>query len=168
MWIWILAGLVGMVVVAAMVLTIIGMRLPATHKAAVHIDVGVRRDKAWALIDDVQTMAEWMPGLTKVELLPERHGHRTFRQHQGRNSFVLEETSKEPGRRVKRTIVDDHGPFTGSWDIHLNDTATGTRISVTEEGTIKGPLPRALMKCCFGYDYYLKKYVEAVQERLEK
>lgn len=158
--------LFGLLFVLVGSLWIYGSFLPATHQASITVTVAMPREKVWALIDDVSAFPTWMPDITKVEMLPERDGHRVFRQTQGRNSFVLEETVKEPPSLVTRTITDDNNMFTGSWEHRLEEVDGGrTKITVIENGTVNSAIPRAIMKLAVGHDFYLKKFAELLKSK---
>lgn len=167
MLIYIIVTLVGLLIALFGILGILGSRLPPTHTASITFEVGSPRDTVWAALDDVASFPSWFPGIDKIEMLPDRDGRRAFRQKQGWNWFVMEETAKNPPSLVTRTITDEQGPFSGSWEHKLDELPSNrTRLTVTETGTIKSPIPRAIMKYAFGYDYYLNKFARAVQTKL--
>jgi uncharacterized protein YndB with AHSA1/START domain len=167
MIIYIVLTVVGLLFFVAGVLGMYGSMLPATHTASVSVVVNAPREKVWELINSAEKFPEWLKDITKVEMLPEQDGKRVFRQHMGRNSFVLVETVSEAPSRVRRTITDDNGPFSGSWDHVLEDAGNGqTKLTVHEEGTIKSAIPRAMMKLFFGYDYYLKRMAVEMKGKL--
>lgn len=166
MFLYIALVIVGLVLLVAGTLGIIGSFIPATHTATMSVTVGMPRDQVWALLDDVAAFPTWLPGITKVEMLPDHDGHRVFRQTQGRNAFVLEETVKTPPSLVTRTISDDNKMFSGSWEHRFEEAGPGrTRITINETGTVNSPIPRAIMKLAIGYDFYLNKFGEALKAK---
>lgn len=166
MLLYIVIALVGLILLLAGVFGIAGSLLPKTHTASVSVELGKPRVDVWKLVDDVREFPKWLPGINKVEVLPDRNGHRVFRQTQGRNSFVLEETVKREPEIVTRTIADDNNMFTGSWEHTFEDIGGGrTRLTVKETGTVNSAIPRAMMKLFFGYEYYLKQFASAMKEK---
>lgn len=164
---YIILTIVGLIVALVGAVGVYGSTLPAKHTASVSVTVNASREQVWALINDIEGFPTWLNDITKVEMLPVQEGNRVFRQFIGRNSFVLVETISEAPSRVKRTIADDNGPFTGSWDHVLTDAGNGqTTLTVTEEGTIKSAIPRAIMKLFFGYDYYLNRMAKQIKLKL--
>ncbi|MCE9620615.1 MAG: SRPBCC family protein [Planctomycetes bacterium] len=164
MILYIVLAIFGLIVLLIGALGIIGSFLPATHTATMSVTVAMPREKVWALLDDVSAFPTWLPGIDKIEMLPDHDGHRVFRQQQGRNSFVLEETVKTPPSLVTRTIADDNGMFSGRWEHRFEDAGSGgTRITVTETGTVNSAIPRAIMRLFTGYDFYLTKFGEALK-----
>lgn len=166
MLIYLALALIGLVLLVFGVLGVVGSFVPLTHTASVSVEVGMPRDQVWALLDDPAGFPAWLPGLEKVEMLPDRDGRRVFRQTQGRNTFVLEETEKRAPELVTRTIADDHKMFTGSWEHRLEAVGAGrTKVTVTETGTVPSPIPRAIMRFGIGYDHYLNKFAEALKAK---
>ena len=166
MLIYIVILIVGLLLCLIGTLGILGSLLPRTHSASITFDVAKPRGEVWAMLDRIEDFPAWFPDIQRIELMPERDGHRTFRQFQGRNSFVLEETTKEAPARVVRTIADDHAMFSGSWDHQLEAIdAAKTRITVTETGSVGSPIPRAIMRYFIGHEYYLRKFAKAVKKR---
>jgi len=166
MAVYILIVLVGMILLLVGSIGIVGSLLPATHTASVSVELGKPRAEVWKLIDDVNDFPNWLPGISRVEVLPEREGRRVFRQTQGRNSFVLEETVKREPEIVTRTIADDSNMFTGSWEHVFEDLGGGrTRLTVKETGTVKSAIPRAIMHYFIGEEYYLKQFTKALEAK---
>lgn len=159
--------LLGPILTLIGLLGVIGSFIKETHTATVTVEIGAPRDQVWAVIDDVQSFPSWFPDVSRVEIVADDGNKRTFRQVQGRNSFVLAEVEKTPLEHVKRTITDDNGPFSGSWDHTLTDAAPGrTTLVLTENGTVKSPIPRAIMKLVIGEDFYLKRFAAQLQRKL--
>ncbi len=164
---YIILTIVGLIVALVGAVGVYGSTLPAKHTASVSVTVNASREQVWALINDIEKSPTWLKDITKVETLRAQEGNRVFRQFMGRNWFVLVETISEASSRVKRTIAADNGPFTGSWDHVLTDDGNGqTTLTVTEEGTIKSAIPRAIMKLFFGYDYYLNRMAKQIKAKL--
>ncbi len=169
MIIYIAACAVGFVVFVIGLLGVIGSFVPVTHTVAMSVEVGSPGPAVWAALDNIDDFPSWCPGVDRVEILPDRNGNRSFRQYQGRNSFVLEETLKQPPTRVVRTIADDKQFFSGEWDHQIKDLGNGRSIvTVNETGSVPSAIPRAIMKMFIGYDFYLKKFGSALQAKLGK
>lgn len=161
--------IVGFVLLAAGTLGLVGTFIPRDHTATVSFDVDVPAPRVWEIIDQVESYPKWLPMASRIEMLPERDGHTAFRQYQGHNSFVLEETLKEPGRRVVRTIADDNKMFGGNWDHVVEEVGENrTRVTITENGTVYPAIPRAMMRLFFGYDHTLKQFQKALVAHAKK
>lgn len=166
MIIYIVVTLVGLGMVLFGAAGIAGSMTPREHVASASIELNAPIEKVWADLDNVSAFPQWLPDISSVEMLPDQNGHRVFRQRQGRNSFVLEETQKQAPTLVTRTITDDNQFFSGSWEHRLESLgANRTLLTLTEHGDIPSPIPRAIMKYAVGYDFYLKKFCQALKSR---
>lgn len=166
MILYIVMMVAGLILLLLGAMGVYGSLLPATHRASVSVEVNRPREEVWRLIDEVGEFPAWLPGIDRVEMMPERERRRVFSQTQGRNVFVLEETVKRAPEMVTRTITDNNRLFSGSWEHRLEDLGGGrTRLTVTEEGTVHSPIPRAMMKLFFGHEFYLKKFAAAVSAK---
>jgi ribosome-associated toxin RatA of RatAB toxin-antitoxin module len=161
-------GVIGLIVLAAVVLYLLGTRIPVEHMASSEIEVPVSAAAAYEVVSDIESHPTWAKGTTGVLLLPERNGMQVARVSMGRNTFVLTRTRHEPGRMLERTIDDVNGPFSGSWRYEFKDVAGGgSTVRLTEVGRIKSPVPRAVMKYFFGYHMYVNIHLKSLGERLK-
>ena len=159
LWLWIVLGVVGLIVLAAVVLQVLGKRLPEEHVASASVVLKQPRQAVWDVVSDIAGHKNWVKGLTKLERLPDRDNHEVWRQTMGRNSFVLVFTEKQPPERMVGTIDDEAQFFSGRWEYMLKDEGAGTRLTLTEHGRVKLAIPRAMMEYIMGKDTYLKKHL---------
>lgn len=159
------AAFVLLVVVLAVVAWIVGSRLPEEHSASRSITLRQAPEAVWAVIADCEGHAGWAKGVTRVERMAEQDGREVWRQHMGRNSFVMETTTTDPPRRLVRSISDDHGPFSGSWTYEIAPAGEGSRVQLTETGRIKNPIPRFMMRYMMGEDTYLKMHLKSLGKK---
>lgn len=179
-WVLAIAGsLLVLAIIAALVLHLVGKKIPEEHTASATIEIPAVPTQVFAVIDDIATHPTWNADVTKVEILPDKvlggkgeHGGLggvalpQCRMHMGRNSFVLTRTRCEPPRLLERVIEDDKGPFAGTWLYTLAPAVVsgkdGTHLRLTETGRIRATIPRALMKHFFGYHVYLNSHLTAL------
>jgi len=160
---WIGLGVVGFLVLVFVVLWVLGKSLPEEHEATVSMHLKAAPQEVFAVIADVDAQPSWAKGVTRVERLPDRGGHDTWRMFMGRNSFVLETTVKDPPVLLTRTVEDDHKMFSGAWTYELlPGSGGGTTVRLTERGRIPGAIPRAMMKYLFGHHGTMKGHMAAL------
>lgn len=160
------AGVVVVIVLAAVVLYAMGSKIPVEHAATSSIDLPQTAAEVYGYINDIEGHAAWAKGTTGVLLLPERNGMQVARVNMGRNSFVLTRTRHEPPTLLERTISDDHGPFSGSWRYEFKDRPEGgCTVRLTEVGRITSPVPRAIMKYFTGYHMYVNMHLKSLAEK---
>jgi uncharacterized protein YndB with AHSA1/START domain len=157
---WVVIVVSGLLVLAGLILYVLGKRLPEEHVASKSIFLKQPQQAVWDTISDIHSHKEWVRGITKLERLPDRDNHEVWRQTMGRNSFVLEFTTKQPPERMVGTIADDNQFFSGNWEYLLKPEGGGTRLTLTEHGRVKLAIPRAMMEYLMGKDTYLKKHLQ--------
>lgn len=166
MWVlWIVLGLVGLLVLAALILHVLGTRLPEEHVASASVVLKQPRQAVWDVVSDIGGHKNWVKGLTSIERLPDRDNHEAWRQRMGRNSFVLVFSEKQPPERMVGTIDDEAQFFSGRWEYALTEEPGGTRITLTEHGRVRLAIPRAMMEYLMGKHTYLKKHLRDLAAR---
>jgi uncharacterized protein YndB with AHSA1/START domain len=159
MWVWIALGVVAVIVLLVVVLSLLGSRLPEEHVATLTLRLNQKPQDVWETISDIGGHKNWARGITRIERLPDHDNHEVWRQHMGRNSFVLETTECQAPVRLVRTIADDHQMFSGNWEYEVGPDGEGTRVKLTEHGRVKGNVPRAMMHYLFGETLYLRRHL---------
>lgn len=165
---WSLGGLVGglvlLLVATGLTFYVLGSRLPETHTATVSVDLPISQTAAFALISDFKGMKNWPgSGIDSVEELPAENGLPVVRQVMGGNSFVLRTTKFTPPAEIQRTISDDHQYFAGSWTYLIEPSPAGSKVTLTEVGTVKHALPRGVMQYVTGNDMYVKLHLDSMK-----
>ena len=57
-------------------------------------------------------------------------------------------------------------PFGGTWTYRLEPTASGTRLTITEDGEIYNPTFRFVARFVLGYEGTMTRYLDALEEDL--
>jgi uncharacterized protein YndB with AHSA1/START domain len=164
-WVFVAIAVVGLLVFLGSVLYILGSRLPEEHVAAVSMSLDRPPREVYDAVADVAGHASWSPGVTRVERLEDREGREAWRQHMGRNSFVLITTRAEPPRVLVREIDDDHKMFSGRWEYLIEPVGAGSLVTITEYGRVPSPIPRAMMRYMIGETLYIKKHLRGLAKR---
>lgn len=162
--------LIAVLAVGAIVLlmTLIGMTLPAGHTASRKARF---RQTPQAVFAVISGSGEWRSSLQQVEALPSVNGRERWKEIDRRGSGIIYELveSTPPLRRVTR-IADDALPYGGTWTLELAPAPGGSTISVTERGEIKNPIFRFISKFFLGHyqsiDLYLGDLGKRFDERL--
>lgn len=167
----ILAALVVLGILAFVILSILGKRIPVEHTATSLIVVPGAPAAVYAAIADIQSHPSWVRGATRVVMLPDKDGRQQARVHMGHNSFNLLRTRHDPPTLLERTISDDRGPFSGTWLYKLAPVAgsalgrEGTEVRLTETGRVSRPFARAIMKHIVGYHTYTHRHLESLARK---
>lgn len=167
-WLWIVLGIVGVLVLLAIVLAVIGKRLPKEHVASVTVRLNASRERVWKLVDDIERHTDWAKGVTKVERVAGADGKDAWRQFMGRNSFVLTNTRRDEPARLERTISDDHHMFGGKWVYEFAPDGSGCRVTITEYGEVYPAIPRALMHYVLDPSATMRGHLESLARALNE
>lgn len=163
---WVVVAVFALLLVLAAVAYVLGTRMPVAHTTTVEAEIAAPVARVWAAVTDFAGQTAWLPGLRRVERLPDRDGHEVWREHVGPRPITLVVTERVEERRLVRTIVDEGGPFSGRWDLVLAPCAIGTRVTVTEHGNVRSPIARCVMAKTFGFDWFLRRYLGALSKHL--
>ncbi len=167
-WLWIPIGLVGVLVLLILALWLLGRGIPEGHVLSATLRLGKPAEEVWVALADSAGIPSWDKGVDRVERLPDRGGHETWRWTMGRNAMVLETTRSEPPRLLVRTIADEAKFFSGDWTYEISPEQAGCRVVLTEHGRVHVAIPRALMKHCPAVAdpaQYLKRHLERLAGR---
>jgi uncharacterized protein YndB with AHSA1/START domain len=139
----------------------VGLLIPERHEITRSARYAASPARVWATLSDFGGYARWAPEVTGVQRLADQAGHPVY-QFEGKWGMPLEIESLEPPRRIVTRIADPKLPFGGTWTWVVAPEAGGTRVTVTESGTIKAPPMRALARFLFGYTSTMDHYLVAL------
>lgn len=140
---WILIVL-GVLVALVAVVFVVGLLRPKSHVASHTVVLAAAPESVWAVITDFARQPEWVPQISRVEAAGERDGRPQWREwFDGFEATVVIRTSDPPRLLVKEILPT--GPFHGSWTWELSPEGTGTRLTITERGTVENPFFRGMM-----------------------
>lgn len=166
-WVLCVGGTAVAFLAAVFVLLLVaGLLLPRDHVASRTARFAAAPGAVWAVVSDFEAGPSWNPSVKKVERLPDREGRPAWREDLAFGpplAFVL--TESVPPRRQVRTIDAAQASFGGSWTWELEPDGTGTRLTLTERGTVPFPLWRTLVRI-MGADAHVVRYLRALAARL--
>jgi uncharacterized protein YndB with AHSA1/START domain len=151
--------------VAALVVVIIGWRLPVAHVATRSVQLNATPDSVFTLISTPEGYASWRSDVKKVDVTTE-NGVTRFREDGSNGPILFEITEKVPPRRFVTRIADKSLPFGGRWVYEVAPTATGSSLTITEEGEVYNPVFRFVSRYVMGHTATIDSYLQAVQKRL--
>jgi hypothetical protein len=94
------------------------------------------------------------------------NGVTRFREDGTNGPILFEITEKVPPRRFVTRIADKSLPFGGRWVYEVAPTATGSSLTITEEGEVYNPVFRFVSRYVMGHTATIDSYLQAVQKRL--
>jgi uncharacterized protein YndB with AHSA1/START domain len=164
-WFWIALAVVGILVV---VVLLIGWSLPQKHRASRQASFAAPPAAVWALITDVDAFPSWRNDVKAVRRLPEREGRQVWVEEGSNGPITLAVERSEAPRLLVLRIADPDLPFGGAWTYDVQPTATGSTLTITEDGEIYNPVFRTMARFVFGYDATMAAYLKAAEARLAR
>jgi uncharacterized protein YndB with AHSA1/START domain len=162
---WILL-IVGGLIALVLLLVVIGLLLPRTHRATSAVQISKPPAEVWAAIRDLGRVPEFWPEIKTSVRQPDRDGKEAWLQTM-KNGFALPlviEEDQPPARLVTRIAIEGKAPFGGSWIYEVAESGGGTRVTLTEDGFVDNPLFRVISKMT-GYHSTLDGYLKALARK---
>ncbi|MCX5761738.1 MAG: SRPBCC domain-containing protein [Gemmatimonadetes bacterium] len=124
-----------------------GMTMPREHSVASRIQLTAPRDSVWAVLRAFGDYPKWDKDFKSSVRGPSRNGHEVWVQDIGWMTMSIEFLEvRPPSRLVTEIVTDEKSDWGGVWTYDLVANGTGTEVTFTEDGWIKSPVFRVLMK----------------------
>jgi uncharacterized protein YndB with AHSA1/START domain len=151
----------GVVCLLVAIVIVVGYLLPVAHVASAETNVDQPPDRVFALLTDVAGFPRWRSDVKSVELLgsdPPR-----WREHGSNGDVTFEVTERQPPRRLVTRIADQSLPFGGTWTYELTPAGSGTRLTITEHGTVFNPVFRFMSRFVFGHAATIERFLKDIR-----
>lgn len=167
----IVLGIVGLIVLAAVVIYVDGVMLPVDHSTTVSDVVDAPPAKVFALITNVSEGASWRKSVKSVQVLPLDQGRDHWIEDLGHGetmNFLATRTEPVDASGVGRRDVLLNQPdasYGGTWtyEISLGSSPNQTKLRITEAGFIHPPVYRFVMRHVFGMTHNLDQYMADIK-----
>ena len=161
---WI-AWIVAAIAIIAVVVVIVGYSLPKGHTATRTTKLPLPPDAVYALLSDVDRYPTWRPGVKSLQRQPDREGRPAWIEEvSGMKIPLYFERTDRPSLLVAR-IADPSLPFGGTWTYRIAAAATGSEVTITEDGEVYNPFFRFMSRFVFGYYATLDEFVKNLEAR---
>ena len=157
---------VGGLIALMLLVYLVGLFLPVRHSVTVARDVAATPEEVWTVITGVEEYPAWRPGVVRAERLEPIAGWPAWREEGPEGELTFAVAAVEPQRRWVTEIVDEGLPFGGRWTYTLEQTATGTELTLTEDGFVYNPVYRFVSRFFMGYETTAETYLDALAARL--
>jgi uncharacterized protein YndB with AHSA1/START domain len=128
------------VVGATLVMAGVGATMEPSHVASRQAVYARTPEEVWDVITRFDQAPRWRTDVDAVEI--EAGDPIRFVEMGAQGPLPLEVTEQERPHRLVLMAADPSLPFTGSWTFELEAVEGGTRLTVTERGSIDNPLFR--------------------------
>lgn len=133
---WAFIAVVGATVLAA----VTGAFLEPTHVATRRAVLARSPDEVWQVITRFDLTPEWRSNVDAVEI--ESGDPIRFVELSDQGPVPYEVTEQVRPSKLVLLTADADLPFSGTWTFELEPEGGGTRLTITERGTIDNPLFR--------------------------
>ena len=165
---YILAGIIGLLVLAFLILYVAGSRMPREHRTQMTKVFRSNRATVWAALTDYASMPQWWPAVKSIrtEKLPDGT-ELTWNTDSHGQEIPFRTGESRTNEKLVRVIAKDDLPFGGTWTYELVDAPQGgTQLTLTEDGYIKPPIFRAMARWFFGLDTTMKDFLAHFEKRV--
>lgn len=161
-WILIILGVfAGLVALVA----VIGAFMPKRHTAARATVIAQPPEVLWLAMTDFAAFPEWRADVKTVEALPDRDGHKVWREDGKNGKMTLEAIEASPPSRLVLKIADPDLPFGGTWTYELQGVGAGSRVTITEDGEVYNPIFRFVGRVFFSPAATIETYLKALGKK---
>ena len=153
--------------IAALVVFVVGYRLPEEHTATAEREYAATPERVFAEISTPREYPRWRSGVQRVEMLPaDSTGRVLFREHGLGDATTYEILENTPNRLFVTAIADEDLPYAGTWTFALEPTAGGTLVRITEDGIVFNPIFRFVSRYVMGHRRGIESYLSDLDARL--
>ena len=137
----------------------VGAMIPEDHVASASAHYAQPAEVVWEAIVDYEAFPAWRSGVDRVEALTTADGATGWIEHgpMGPMPMAIEEEASP--RRLVLRIATDELPFGGTWTYELENEGGGSRLTITENGTVTNLLFRFMSRFVFGYTATMETYL---------
>lgn len=155
--------------IAALVVFVMGYRLPEAHTATVARELQAPVDRVYNEIATPSAYPKWRSGIQRVDVIeaqPDSGLGPRFREHGLGDETTYEILEQIENKLFVTSIADEGLPYGGTWTFELEPTATGTLVRITEEGEVYNPFFRFVSKYVMGHTRGIETFLDDLQTRL--
>jgi hypothetical protein len=163
---WVLGA--SLAIAAVVLLTAaVGSSMPGEYTAVRSASFRQNPEVLWKLFTDAGAGPCWRTDLQRVEEVCDASGHALVREvYRNGRTITLETLESVPPRRLVRRICDADGFVTGCWSAEIVATPDGSRLTLTERGSIANPFARLAFRLLVDPAESLDRTLRMAGERL--
>lgn len=137
----------------------IGLALPANHVASTKAYVPAQPIEVWNAITGLKAFPTWRSDVKSVDMLPDSAGKLAWREVGSNGRITYAQAEAVPPSHLKVKLTDNSLPFGGTWTYVIAPVATGSEITITEDGIVRNPIFRFVSRFVFGHHKAQETYL---------
>lgn len=158
----ILAGIVGVIIVALLLVALLGSLLPKQHSATRSVLLHKSPEIVYAVARDFESAPKWRADVRSVSAKTGAAGRIQFREEGKHGAVNYELTEEVPGRRMVTRITDTDLGYAGKWTYLFVAEGSNTRLTITEDGEVSNVIFRFLSRYAFGHTATIDTYLTSL------
>lgn len=161
-----LLAILGILLAIPVIPFITGMFISETYSVTVSQTYNAPVASVWYSITEVENFPEWRTGVERVEIISDSGDFLLWKEYYaGPEPLTFKATTRRDSTQFVATIVDEDLPFGGSWTYRLEQSGTGVRLSITEDGQIYSPIYRFISRFIMGYTGTIRQYMDDLKQK---
>lgn len=157
--------IVGVILLLAAVVALVGSRLPKDHTASRSIVLHQSPQQVYDVVRDFQSAPSWRSDVKSVEVQSQPSGKIHFREEGSQDTINYEVAEDVRGQRLVTRILDTNLGYGGKWTYEFNPEGGGTRVKITEDGEVSNVFFRFMSRYVFGHTATLDSYLTSLAKR---
>lgn len=152
--------IVGIAVVVLIVSVVgIGYSLPRRHVVSRLATYRATPEQLYAMITGPQN---WRPDVLRYEAVPDPAGRELMRETTRNGETTTYELLERTPTSIKRRIVTENLPYSGTWSYALHAEGGITTVRITEDGEVYNPVFRFVSRFVMGHTSTMDAYLRAL------
>lgn len=152
--------IVGIAVVVLIVSVVgIGYSLPRRHVVSRLATYRATPEQLYAMITGPQN---WRPDVLRYEVVPDPAGRELMRETTRNGETTTYELLERTPTSIKRRIVTENLPYSGTWSYALHAEGGITTVRITEDGEVYNPVFRFVSRFVMGHTSTMDAYLRAL------
>jgi uncharacterized protein YndB with AHSA1/START domain len=161
---WIIV-ILAILVLVLVTLAIAGAMLPQEHTVTRSIVLKQSAESIWAAVTDHANEPQWRTDVASITRLPERNGHEVVEEkYKNGDLMEIETVEAQPPFKLVREVVDN-AIFSGRWTYTITPEVQGTRLTITEHGSVPNPVFRLISRFVIGHTTAIDKFLRALSAK---
>ena len=163
---YVAGGIAMLMLFAAAVVLVVGALLPKHHIATRSVAFRATPDQLFTLIAGPQ---DWRPDVARTEIVSDAAGRNLLRETtRDGQTITYEVVHRVPPTSLKRRIVTENLPYSGTWTFTLQPQGDLTVVRITEDGQVYNPIFRFVSRFILGHTRTLDAYLNDLAKATEQ
>ena len=160
--IFIVAGIIGGLVLLVGVVALIGSTLPKAHVASRSILLHRTPRDVYAVVRDFPSAPKWRSDVKQMEVEQSNGGPVYFREVGKHGTTNYELVDDVPAERMVTRIRDTDLGYSGQWTYTFAPENGGTRVTIREDGEVSNVIFRFMSRYVFGQTATIDSYLTSL------